>query len=231
MSEYLIKWRCLLLLLVLTTSSASTAASAGPSVLIANSTLPRVKALALDTALARGWTLIESTADRIIFETPLDQPASAGPPGAEPPATTQLRIRTDLEQLSNGTRISLQAEERWWSGSAREWRTDVTRLYRDNLQEALRSLQQRWQRYLQTSPTFPEAALTAPAIEPNFNETPVGLWAYYAERYARAAGCDLDERGAILVHANHGEELHRVFCNDQAPVMVRCNNQGCRRSR
>ncbi len=217
----------LLLALSLTASSATRAASTDPNVLIAHSALPRVKALALDTALARGWTLIESTADRIVFETPLEQPASAGPPGAEPPETTQLRIRTDFEQLSSGTRVSIQAEERWWSGSAHEWRTDVTHLYRANLQDALRSLEQRWQRFLQTSPIFPQATV----IEPRFSDTPVGLWAYYAERYARAAGCNLDARGATLVNSNRREELHRVFCDNQDPVMVRCDNQGCRRSR
>lgn len=217
----------LLLALLLIALSTTTVASAGPSVLIGNSTVARVKALALDTALARGWTLIESTAERIIFETPLEQPASAGPPGVMPPETTHLRIRADLEQLAGGTLVSIQAEERWWRGSAREWRADVTRLYHDNLQDALRSLQQRWQRYLQTSPTFPEAAV----IEPNFSDTPVGLWAYYAERYARAAGCMLDDQGATLVNSNRREELHRVFCANQAPVMVRCSNQGCRRAR
>ncbi|MFP4279777.1 MAG: hypothetical protein ACLFQI_07230 [Halochromatium sp.] len=220
--------RRLLLALMLTAASAGTAASTGPSVLIANATLPRIKALALDTALARSWTLIESRRERIVFETPLDQPASAGPPGVTPPETTHLRIRLDLEQLSNGIRVSIQAEERWWRGSAREWRADVTHRYRDNLQEALRSLRQRWQRLLATSPTFPQASVN---IESSFGDTPVGLWAYYAERYARAAGCDLDDRGAVLVHANQGEELHRVFCRARAAIMVRCNNQGCRRAR
>ena len=220
--------RYLRLVLMLIAASASTAASAGPSVLITNATLPRIKALALDTALARGWMLIESRRERILFETPLDQPASAGPPGVTPTETTHLRIRVDLEQLSNGIRVSIQAEERWWRGSVREWRTDVTHRYRDNLQQALRSLRQRWQRLLATNPTFPQASVN---LEPSFGDTPVGLWAYYAERYARAAGCDLDDRGAVLVHANQSEELHRVFCRARAPIMVRCNNQGCRRAR
>lgn len=225
-----------LLALLLSIASAAALASTGPSVLIPESSLQRIKALALDTALARGWTLIESQADSIIFETTLEQPASDGPPGAEPPEITHLRIRTDLEQLSAGTRVAIQAEERWWSGTAREWRTDVTRRYQDKLQDALRSLQQRWQRYLQTSPSPSSnptlSTLSDPAvIEPDLSDSPVGLWAYYAERHARAAGCDLHDRGATLVNSSGQQELHRVFCTNRNPVMVRCDNQGCRPSR
>lgn len=216
-----------LALLILSAAPAAPA-SAEPSVLIENSTASRIKGLALDTALARGWKLVDSASRWAIFETPLDQPASDGPGGIEPPDTTELRIRVSFEQLTAGALVSIKAEEIWWSGTANEWRTDVTRLYQENLQDALASLQQRWTSFVATSPVFPEAVV---ATDATFGDRPVGLWAYYAERYASAAGCNLDDRGATLVSTSGNAELHRVFCTERSPVTVQCDANGCRSPR
>ncbi|NEX18309.1 MAG: hypothetical protein C1943_17320 [Halochromatium sp.] len=240
-----------------------------PSIFLPNASAPRVKALALDTALLKGWTLVDSSTNAILFETSLDQPASDGPPGVTPPQTTQLLIRTALEQTETGTRVSASAEEHWWRGTERAWSADVTRRYGDNLQRALRSLQQRWERFIATAapstlptpaqphpaplslggdrsaikplPTAGSAtpkplpsgrpalapALEPAAIEPSPDTAPIGLWAYYAERYAGSLGCELHDRGAVLVQARQSDEIHRVYCTNRAPVMVRCDNLGC----
>jgi len=241
-------------------------ASDGPSIFLPNASAPRVKALALDTALLKGWTLVDSSTNAILFETSLDQPASDGPPGVTPPQTTQLLIRTALEQTETGTRVSASAEEHWWRGTERAWSADVTQRYGDNLQRALRSLQQRWEHFIataapstlptpaQSDPTplpldtdrsaikpLPTAGSATPkplpsggsalepaAIEPSpDNSAPIGLWAYYAERYAGSLGCALHDRGAVLVQARQRDEIHRVYCTNRAPVMVRCDNLGC----
>jgi hypothetical protein len=250
-------------------------ASNPPSIFLPGASAPRVKALALDTALVKGWTLVESSTNTILFETSLDQPASDGPPGVTPPSTTQLLIRTDFKQIETGTLVSASAEEHWWPGTERAWSDNVTQRYNDNLQRALRSLQQRWERFAGTAkpstippptesnrttapldtnalPVAPPAERSRPRVapssiavpssapllnaspvpvEPDLDAALVGLWAYYAERHARAAGCDLHDRGATLVSSSGQQELHRVFCTNRDPVMVRCDNQGCRASR
>lgn len=242
-----------LALAILALSFASGYASAGnnPSVFLPNASAARVKALALDTALIKGWTLVESSPQAVLFETRLDQPASEGPPGVTPPRTTQLLIRTQFDQTETGTLVSASAEEHWWPGTERAWSDVVTRRYSDNLQRALRSLQQRWERFADAakpstipapmSPAQPgpeplstDARVVAPMpraepvpIEPSSDAAPVGLWAYYAERYARSLQCELDDRGAILIQTRQSDEIHRVFCVNRSPVMARCDRLGC----
>ncbi len=246
----------LLLALALSVQATCAHASSEPSVFLPNARAARVKALALDTALLQGWRLLESRADAILFETSLDQPASPGPPGATPPQTTQLRIQTQLEQTETGTLVSASAQEHWWPGTERAWTEDVTRLYRDHLQRTLRSLKQRWEQFVgssdnlaisgplpeSASPSSPQSApnqslspMPARPSEPHqqaigspsLDPAPVGLWAYYAERYAQSQGCRLHDRGAVLAQASQPDEIHRVYCVNRAPVMVRCNQQGC----
>ncbi|NBC47678.1 MAG: hypothetical protein GVY22_06770 [Gammaproteobacteria bacterium] len=233
-----------LLLIALASPLTGASASSEPSVFIPDSSAARVKALALDTALLKGWTLVESSPNLILFETRLEQPASAGPPGAALPQSTLMRIRTRLEQTPTGTRVSAGAEEHWWPGTAQAWSTDITQRYRDNLQRALRSLQQRWEQFTSVAATSsnhgapvqpgssPRPPSTQPlpiepSLEPNLDTAPVGLWAYDAERYAQARGCKLHDRGAVLAQARQRDELHRVYCVNRQPVMVSCDNVGC----
>lgn len=265
----------LLFALALSGLVTSADASSEPSVFLANASAARVRALGLDTALLQGWTLLDSRTDAILFATSLDQPASAGPPGATPPKTTQLRIRTQLEQTETGTLVSARAVEHWWPGTERAWTEDVTGLYDDHLQRALRSLQQRWEQFIGRStdlaasrptpepsteittrsiaepprskagpaPTMVSTSLQEPqragpsephdlAISsPSLDDAPIGLWAYYAERYAQSQGCSLHDRGAVLAQALQADEIHRVYCANRAPVMVRCNQVGCSAAR
>lgn len=219
-------------------------ASSEPSIFLPEANAARVKALALDTALLKGWTLVESSPNLILFETRLEQPASDGPPGAAPPQSTLMRIRTKLEQTAAGTLVSAGAEEFWWPGTARAWSTDITQRYRDNLQRALRSLQQRWEQFIgaPATPSIPLPPMqpgsspqprhqprpTQPLpTEPSQESAPVGIWAYDAERYAQARGCKLHDRGAVLIQARRRDELHRVYCVNRKPVMVSCDNVGC----
>ena len=76
-----------------------------------------------------------------------------------------------------------------------------------------------------TGPTQP-----APA-EDRFTREPVGIWAFDAERVARQRGCDLDDRGAVLLSDRAGIERHRVGCVDRGAMIVSCNRQRCWASR
>jgi hypothetical protein len=124
--------------------SAETAAGAAPSVLLRGANIPRAKALALDAALIKGWRVVASEPEHVIFEIRLDTPASAGPPGAAPPEHTLLRIRADFTATADGVDIALRATELWYAGTPAAWSTDVTAAYRGNLHTALTSLVQQW---------------------------------------------------------------------------------------
>jgi hypothetical protein len=54
-----------------------------------------------------------------------------------------------------------------------------------------------------------------------------GLWAYYAEQYARAHGCDLTGQGAVLVEKQPEYEIHRVDCQGGQKFLLRCNAGSC----
>jgi hypothetical protein len=123
---------------------AETAAGASPSVLLRGANIPRAKALALDAALIKGWRVVVSEPEHVVFEIRLDSPASAGPPGATPPEHTLLRIRADFTATPDGVDTALRATELWYAGTPAAWSTDVTAAYRDNLNNALSSLLQQW---------------------------------------------------------------------------------------
>ncbi len=55
-----------------------------------------------------------------------------------------------------------------------------------------------------------------------------GVWAYYAEHYARVRGCQLAGEGAILIEKSQSYEKHRVFCEGGRTFLVKCNAGTCR---
>ena len=230
-----------------------------PGVFLEGATVPRAKALALDAALVKGWRVVESQPDHVVFETWLEVPASRGPPNAVPPARTLLRVRADFVQTPAGVNTYLYAEEVWYAGSPKEWVANVTPEYRANLTNALASLQTQWGRIAKSRPsviakppaTNPAPAPTvrvepippssasrtlgpmpppAPRPQPPSEPAPdykVGVWAYYAEQFAMARGCVLDNVGAVLVSGDTGSELHRVQCQDGNSLLVRCDREHC----
>lgn len=54
-----------------------------------------------------------------------------------------------------------------------------------------------------------------------------GLWAYYAEDYARLRGCAIGDRGATLLQQTDGGEVHEVECVGKANVLVSCRGGVC----
>lgn len=55
-----------------------------------------------------------------------------------------------------------------------------------------------------------------------------GVWAYYAEHYARVRGCRLAGEGAVLLRKTAEYEEHRVYCEGGQTFLVRCNAGVCR---
>jgi hypothetical protein len=55
-----------------------------------------------------------------------------------------------------------------------------------------------------------------------------GIWAYYAEHYARVRGCTLTDGGSVLVEKQNYSETHRVDCEGGRSFLVRCNAGVCR---
>jgi hypothetical protein len=264
-----------LLALIAVAVQAETAAP--PSVLLTGANVPRAKALALDAALIKGWRVAVSERERVVFETRLETPASAGPPGVvlgkvAPPAQTLLRIRADFTATGDGVRTALRATEVWYAGTRQQWSTDVTGPYRDNLLNALRSLREQWAAIAPQGAARaaaasdagerrakPRASATPARAEPSAAPTgsiaapsqaarlapeplrrehaasppedlPVGVWAYHAEELAVSRGCELDERGAVLLREEDGAEVHRVDCRDGTSMLIRCDRERCRDS-
>jgi len=58
-----------------------------------------------------------------------------------------------------------------------------------------------------------------------------GLWAYYAEDYARLRGCSLGDRGAVLLQETDTFELHEVECAGAANMLVKCQGGICQAMR
>jgi hypothetical protein len=234
----------------------ASAAAHWPGIFLEAATVPRVKALALDAALAKGWYVAASGRDFAVFETVLEEPASQGPPNAVPPESTLLRIRGEFVKTPAGVNAYLYAEEIWYAGSSKEWVADVTDAYRGNLGKALTSLQARWdamrrqdnaeqrrpvqaqgqageQAQIRVTPLAPDAQPVAsfrpePAPEPPAPaEYDVGTWAYYAEQFAIGRGCEIGDTGAVLLSTEDLHELHRVPCTNGPALLVRCDGNGC----
>jgi hypothetical protein len=58
-----------------------------------------------------------------------------------------------------------------------------------------------------------------------------GLWAYYAEHYARAHGCTPTGKGSVLVEQTPEYEVHRVECRGGRKLLLRCNAGSCEETR
>ncbi|MBK1631251.1 hypothetical protein CKO31_10970 [Thiohalocapsa halophila] len=54
-----------------------------------------------------------------------------------------------------------------------------------------------------------------------------GLWAYYAEDFARLRGCALGDRGAVLLQETDGFEVHEVQCVGSSNQLVKCRGGVC----
>ncbi len=79
------------------------------------------------------------------------------------------------------------------------------------------------------TPAVPTASNTPPRNDMLVlnNSGRKGLWAYYAEDYARLRGCAIGDRGATLLQETPVFELHEVPCVGAANVLVKCQGGVC----
>jgi hypothetical protein len=80
----------------------------------------------------------------------------------------------------------------------------------------------------------PAAAPMAPVEPAGSNDMLVlnqgsqkGLWAYYAEDFARLRGCSIGDHGAMLLQQAGGFEVHEVECTNGTNVLVKCRGGVC----
>jgi len=55
-----------------------------------------------------------------------------------------------------------------------------------------------------------------------------GVWAFYAEHYAKIRGCSIGAGGAVLEEKQPEYEIHRVPCENGQEFVVRCHAGTCR---
>lgn len=204
-------------------------AQADPNVLLFGATLSSARALAMESALQRGWTLVADDSAAITFEQVLEEDAWGETP------TRVIRVHTRFAEESGGVRVVLSADELESPGTGEQWIYDVTDRYAENLGNALSSLRAKWDTAHPggsqgTGPVRHRPAPLQPPGPHNATTTSqgrVGTWAYYAERYAQSRGCELNEQGAVLEAAGESWEHHRVGCLDGSEMRIRCRYGDC----
>jgi hypothetical protein len=55
-----------------------------------------------------------------------------------------------------------------------------------------------------------------------------GVWAYYAEQYARLRGCNIGDAGAQLIENRTDGEIYKVSCVGAESYLVKCQGGTCR---
>ncbi|EIC20940.1 hypothetical protein [Thiorhodovibrio frisius] len=210
-----------------------------PSVYLDQANIPRAKALALDAALMKGWQVAVSAPDYSIFETTIREEKNTAD-GDSATIPVLLRIRAGFARDAGGVRVSLTATEIRLRGTGAESQRDVTDDYGANLHNALASLRRQWEdlalggrrsRETESRSQPTHAVVRAPARD---QPPPArGQWSYEAEQLARRHGCQVDDRGAILLGGradsqSGGHEVYRVSCNNRSALMARCDSEGCR---
>ncbi len=186
------------------------------------------RSFAVEHAAQRGWSIPEVAASTAMFEQILEGEERDGIMVVQ----RLLRIRAEFAEESAGVRVYLQAEEVEWPATEREWMTDVTGRYADNLMNALSSLRGKWDARRDDSASVPQASssLSTFPVRPGFERIspePIGTWAYAAERYAQSRGCELTERATQLESRGQDWEQNRVFCQDGSQIIVRCRDGDC----
>ncbi|MBK1644961.1 hypothetical protein CKO25_09915 [Thiocapsa imhoffii] len=211
------------LLLILALSAEIAAAPqprAGPGILLFQATVEEAREVALASATASGWVQVDATTNSIDLEHLIEDEDIHDPRAPK----TLIRIQVIFSDEPMGTRVLLQAMQ-VQSADDRLVTSDVTARYAENLDNALNSLRRRWDLRRGAQGASVRSPEPRQASEPR--QAAVGIWAYYAERYAIALGCELGHSGAILAQSGSDWERHRVPCHDGRILEVICHHGDC----
>ena len=136
-----------------------------------------VKGLAMGTARAKGWIIVQSTDDRLVMQRPLDPSSPSAPAlgAAKSSVPPVIEVTSAFVEQSGGVTVALGATLITQpSGEKSPQRIDYTERYRGALTQSLESLRANWTANRQrvanamppTSPK-PESAPGAAAAENN----------------------------------------------------------------
>jgi hypothetical protein len=117
-----------------------------PQILLAGATVANAKSLAMGAAATNGWTIKDSSDDRLVLQRPakrIPDPTRTDPPapGALPPV---IEVETGFFERPGGVDVVLGADLITNRGTKEERRQDFTERYRDDLMRSLDSLQAAW---------------------------------------------------------------------------------------
>lgn len=191
----------------------------GPSALLFYATVDEARRFAVDSASERGWAVL-AAAEVAEFEQVLEE----GDP------RRLIRVSAWFTEEPAGVRVLLRGREVEVSATGEELSTDVTERYRENLTNALASLRSNWDRQHRRDPGEPEEATLVGSVGSVGDPTqrgPIGVWAYYAERYAESRACELTPTGAVLEASGADWERHRVDCLDGRSLRIHCHHGDC----
>lgn len=192
----------------------------GPNALLFSATLEEARDFALESATARGWVVLAVQAGMAELEQVLED----GDP------RRLIRVSAWFTEEPAGARVLLRAREVEVPAAGTEWGTDVTERYRENLTNALASLLSNWDRQRDPRPgALGDAPVTgvAGSVDGSGQAGPIGVWAYYAERYAESRDCALTPAGAVLEASGGDWERHRVDCRDGRSLRIHCDHGDC----
>ncbi len=117
-----------------------------PQIRLAGANVEYAKSVAMGSAVTKGWTIVDSSGNRLVLQRPLTgapDPTSAvtQAPGSLPPV---VEVESGFFERPGGVDVVLSAEVITNRGTKDEKRQDFTETYRDDLMRSLASLQAAW---------------------------------------------------------------------------------------
>ncbi len=238
---------------------AVSGANAAPSALLLHAEIPQALEFAAETARQRGWSTLHSGPYALTFEQAIDADSTGAPAllridasFVESPAGVTVTLRAqEIQSSESGTTEAHDVTQRYrenllnaLDSLAAKWglrpiASDTAPAGPTEAEPAAGPLPGAAQPsapvqaapipVVTPGPTL-RTSTPSPAVQPYAPGTPVGTWAYYAERYAERQGCNLGNLGAVLEGSRDGAELHRVYCADGRQILVRCRAEICAES-
>jgi hypothetical protein len=140
-----------------------------PQLLLPGANRAEVKGLAMGSARAKGWTIVQSSDDRLVMQRPLNpsSPSALALESAKSSVPPVIEVTSAFMEQSGGVNVALGATLITQSpGEKSPKRTDYTENYRDALMQSLGSLRTNWtanrQRVANAMPTLSPKSESAP---------------------------------------------------------------------
>lgn len=126
-----------------TDPSAPSDARNRPQTFLAGAEIPQAKSVAMGSAVSKGWTIIQSSDNRLLVGRPVD-PASAESLVGAPVTSAALEVDTDFLKRQGGVAVLVGAALVANKGTKSEVKVDFTDRYTSELSQSLESLRRSW---------------------------------------------------------------------------------------